>query len=114
MGRETSEALAHVDALRQLIDEHNDVATLLDSAAVLREAAHRIRDRTGLDVGYAAQIESSDLLVIRGWSGACSRQLDSARRTWRSVHRALVFLLNGAAAGRSAVRTDVLVLVALG
>jgi signal transduction histidine kinase len=72
---EASESLAHVDALRQLIDEHHDVAALLDCAAVLREAAHRIRDRAGLDVGYAAQIESSDLLVIRGWSGACSPQL---------------------------------------
>ena len=75
MAPEASEALAHVDALRQLIDEHHDVVALLDSAAVLREAANRIRDRAGLDVGYAAQIESSDLLVIRGWSGACSRQL---------------------------------------
>jgi signal transduction histidine kinase len=75
MGRETSEALAHVDALRQLIDEHHDVVALLDSAAVLREAARRIRDRAGLDVGYAAQIESSNMLVIRGWSGACSPQL---------------------------------------
>lgn len=75
MARETSEALAQVDALRRLIDEHHDVVALLDSAAVLREAAHRIRDRAGLDVGYAAQIEGSDLLVIRGWSGACSPQL---------------------------------------
>jgi signal transduction histidine kinase len=75
MARDTSEALAQVDALNELIDEHNDVVALLDSAAVLRAAARRIRDRAGLDVGYAAQVESRDLLVIRGWSGACSRQL---------------------------------------
>ncbi|HZE51602.1 MAG TPA: GAF domain-containing protein [Jatrophihabitantaceae bacterium] len=75
MARDMSEALAQVDALRRLIDEHHDVVALLDSAAVLREAAHRIRDRAGMDIGYAAQIESNDLLVIRGWSGACSSAL---------------------------------------
>jgi signal transduction histidine kinase len=75
VARDASEALAQVDALRRLIDEHHDVVALLDCAAVLREAAHRIRDRAGLDIGYAAQIESSDLLVIRGWSGAGSPQL---------------------------------------
>jgi len=75
VARDASEALAQVDTLRRLIDEHHDVVALLDCAAVLREAAHRIRDRAGLDIGYAAQIESSDLLVIRGWSGAGSPQL---------------------------------------
>lgn len=75
MARETTEALAHVDALRQLIDEHHDVVALLDSVAVLREVSRRIRADTGLDVAYAAQIERGDLLVIRGWSGARSRLL---------------------------------------
>ncbi len=75
MARETSDALAQVDALRQLIDEHHDVVALLDRAALLREASRRIRERTGLDLGYAAQLEGEDLLVIRGWSGSRSCRL---------------------------------------
>ena len=74
MARETSDALAQVDALRQLIDEHHDVVALLDRAALLREASRRIRERTGLDLGYAAQLEGEDLLVIRGWSGSRDRK----------------------------------------
>lgn len=66
----TDEALAQVEALDQLIDERTEIAELLDRTAVLRETSRRIRERTGLDLGYAAAVENPELVVIRGWAGA--------------------------------------------
>jgi LuxR family transcriptional regulator, regulator of acetate metabolism len=76
-GRPQSEMLAHVEALSRLADEHQDLTALLDRCAVLREVSHRIREQTGLDLGYAAELDSPDLLVIRGWAGAISTGLRS-------------------------------------
>ncbi|MCW2595183.1 MAG: hypothetical protein JWP39_1071 [Jatrophihabitans sp.] len=73
--RGNDDALAHVEALDQLIDERTDVAALLDRTSVLRETSHCIREGTGLDIGYAAALEAPDLLVIRGWSGATGGSL---------------------------------------
>jgi signal transduction histidine kinase len=73
--RGTDEALSHVEALDQLIDERSDVTALLDRTSVLRETSHCIRENTGLDLGYAAALENPDLLVIRGWSGATGGSL---------------------------------------
>jgi signal transduction histidine kinase len=66
----SDEVLGHVEALSRLVDEHGDIVALLDRTAVLREASHRIRESTGLDLGYAAALEADDVLVIRGWAGA--------------------------------------------
>lgn len=68
--KRADDLLSQVDALAQLVDEHRDVVALLDRAAVLREASHRIREATGMDLGYAADLDGADLLVIRGWAGA--------------------------------------------
>ncbi|MGH8861772.1 MAG: GAF domain-containing sensor histidine kinase [Jatrophihabitantaceae bacterium] len=70
-----ADLLAQVEALDELIDEHQDVAGLLDRSSVLRETSRRVRDRTRLDLGYAAQLEDPDLMVIRGWSGATGTRL---------------------------------------
>ena len=64
-----------MEALAELIDEHDQVVELLDRAAVMREASRRIRERTGLDLSYGAVQEGPDLLVIRGWSGAAGTSL---------------------------------------
>jgi LuxR family transcriptional regulator, regulator of acetate metabolism len=74
-GRANSEVLAQVEALSQLVDERHGIAALIDRTAVLREASHRIRERTGLDLGYAAELGGPDLLVIRGWSGVAGTSL---------------------------------------
>lgn len=64
------ETLSHVEALNRLVEEQGGIVALLDRTAVLREASHRIREQTGLDLGYAAALEAEDVLVIRGWAGA--------------------------------------------
>ncbi len=69
-GRAHDDLLAQVEALGQLVDEHHDVAGLIDRASVLREASQRVRSCTGSDLGYAAELDGPDLLVIRGWAGA--------------------------------------------
>lgn len=66
----TDEVLGHVEALSRLVEEQSDIVELLDRTAVLREASRRIREQTGLDLGYAAALEADDVLVIRGWAGA--------------------------------------------
>lgn len=69
-GRGTDEALRQVEALERLLDGHRDATALLDRTAVLREASRRIRETTSMDLGYAADLDGPDLLVIRGWAGA--------------------------------------------
>ena len=66
----TDGVLGQVEALSRLVEEHGDIVGLLDRAALLRATSHRVRDCTGLDLGYAAALEGADLLVIRGWAGA--------------------------------------------
>lgn len=68
-------ALEQADALDQLADERGELIALLDRTAVLRETSRRVREQAGLDLGYAAEIDNPELLVIRGWSGAISSGL---------------------------------------
>lgn len=53
----------------QLLDEHQQVLSLLDSTAALRGLAARIREICGAHIGLAGPIESEDLLVLRQWNG---------------------------------------------
>ncbi|HWD01044.1 MAG TPA: ATP-binding protein [Amycolatopsis sp.] len=71
----TDEILGQVEALSRLVEEHSDIVGLLDRVALLRATSHRIREDTGLDLGYAAALENADLLVIRGWAGAYGLRL---------------------------------------
>lgn len=53
----------------QLLGEHQQVLSLLDSTAALRGLASRMREICGAQIGLAGPIESDDLLVLRQWNG---------------------------------------------
>lgn len=52
-----------------LVTEHEGLVTLLDRTAAMREMTARVRDLTGADLGYVADVDARNVLVMRAWSG---------------------------------------------
>lgn len=71
--RDTAADMA--EDLDGLIGERDQMVTLLDRTAAMRELSVRMRRATGTDLAYVADVGAPDLLIMRAWTGTRGNSL---------------------------------------